>query len=330
MIIRVVNYGVIKMEQHSEHLHRDSFNFFFHVCTEKKRGNGEDSFYFCLGDTSSIVGVFDGCGGAGGKKYPAFSNKTGAFLASRIACGSVKDCFEEGLFNQHPQDVANQLKNRINENLKIAKSVIGENKSSIKSKLIKEFPTTIALISSIALSGHIRTTCYWAGDSRCYYLSVDGLYQLTKDDISGFDALDNLSADSVMTNLVSLSKEYEIHNKVFDLPQPGILFVATDGCFSCYSTPMEFEYLLIRSLRCSISANAWEALVESELKQISCDDFTLIGVSYGFDTFQNLQDAFSQRENELRKMHLDEVKDMNPEEKRELWNTYKSAYMHYI
>ncbi len=42
-----------------------------------------------------LVGVFDGCGGIGSRRYEILNSKTGAYIASRIVGECVAEWFEE-------------------------------------------------------------------------------------------------------------------------------------------------------------------------------------------------------------------------------------------
>lgn len=68
-------------------------DFGIEVFKEKIPGNGEDSFLYMFTPNSGIVGVFDGCGGSGAKKYEKYQGKTGAYMASRVVSGATRDWF---------------------------------------------------------------------------------------------------------------------------------------------------------------------------------------------------------------------------------------------
>ena len=73
--------------------------------------------------------------------------------------------------------------------------------------------------------------------------------QVTKDDIDdSVDALDNISNDGVLTNVVSADGNYILHSKQIKIKDKIIIFNATDGCFGYLKTPMEFEYLILQTL----------------------------------------------------------------------------------
>ena len=66
----------------------------FHVYKEKIPENGEDSYCYCIREDSLLLGVFDGCGGSGAKRYVNYCEKTGAYIGARAVAGAVKTWFE--------------------------------------------------------------------------------------------------------------------------------------------------------------------------------------------------------------------------------------------
>ena len=50
-------------------------DLFFVVGGEMKPDNGEDSYVFSINDTHALLGVFDGCGGIGSRKYEMYGGK---------------------------------------------------------------------------------------------------------------------------------------------------------------------------------------------------------------------------------------------------------------
>lgn len=53
------------------------------ISGEMIEGKGEDSYSYRCKEKKGFIGVFDGCGGIGGKRYERFDYHTGAYLASR-------------------------------------------------------------------------------------------------------------------------------------------------------------------------------------------------------------------------------------------------------
>lgn len=301
-------------------------------CQEKIRYNGEDSYYTSINDNASIVSVFDGCGGSGAKKYNKFQNKTGAYMSSRAVAGATKDWFAESFGTpEYEKAPALSLKKKIKEYLSICKEV-GDEASALKGGLTKDFPTTASIIiASSEDNKNVDVLCLSVGDSRCYLLSPEGgLMQLSEDDLGNVDAMENLTTDAALTNVITTSKDFDIHQKKITVKSPCVLFTATDGCFGYLSTPMEFEYLLIDTLLESQNVLEWESKLKEILISISGDDFSFTGLSIGFGTFQNLQGSFRSRASYLLSSYISKLKDASLEEKKKLWEMYKGSYEFYI
>ncbi len=299
-------------------------------CQEKIVNNGEDSYFFSLNNMAGIVGVFDGCGGSGAKKYPKFRGKTGAYMASRVVAGAAKDWFHDFCKAGCKDDAPGaSIKGKIKEYLSICNQV-GGGTSALKGMISKDFPTTAAIIVSYLTKSGIKTLCLWAGDSRCYQLSEDGLVQLTEDDLGGIDAMENLTTDGVLTNVITTSKDFTIHEKEVVFDKPCILFSATDGCFGYLSTPMEFEYFLIDTLLHAKNVKSWESSLKSILQEIAGDDFSLCGLSIGYGSFQKLQNAYTRRANYLSENYISGIENRTSSEKQELWKTYRIRYETYL
>ncbi len=293
------------------------------IYQEKIPDCGEDACRYAMNAHAILVGVFDGCGGAGAKHYPRLQGKTGAYVASRLVSGTVKDWFEACCARGtgfSPQE----LKRRIQENLQMCHQVGGE-ESRFVSSMVKSFPTTAALAVCSMEGSFIRADCFWAGDSRVYLLNGDGLAQLSEDDLAVADAMDNLYEDGAMTNVISRNKDFILHHGTVILDQPGILFAATDGCFGYLHSPMEFEYLLTRTLAASGSIDQWERALHGAIGQVAGDDYALSAISLDFGSFQAMKDCLTRREAYLREHFLVE-QSRGREALTLLWNQYKPNY----
>ena len=306
-----------------------ALDFSIEVFKEKIAGNGEDSYLYFADRNGGIAGVFDGCGGSGAKRYEKFQGKTGAYMASRAVSGATKDWFQSVLNGEDSADNAESLKIKIKTYLELCKK-IGGSKSAFKGSLSKDFPTTAAVILATAAKEQVQATCMWAGDSRCYKLDSEGLKQLTEDDIAGFDAMENLSADAAITNAISASKDFLIHQKAITLSTPCILFAATDGCFGYFSTPMEFEFLLLSTLLEADTVAEWEAKISAVLQEVAGDDYTISGMSLGFGTFANLKKAFIKRCDYLSEHYISGLQEKSQEEKVSMWQIYRINYSEYL
>lgn len=303
-------------------------SFGIEIHKEKIAENGEDSYLYAFDDDSGIISVMDGCGGSGAKKYPRYKEKTGAYMASRVVAGAVRDWFIDlhGQFELH-KDI-DSLKDRIKEYLCLCKQYSGAT-ATIKGSIAKEFPTTLALTLCERKNDNIQATVIWAGDSRCYLLDEEGLKQLTEDDVDGLDSLENLTADGVLKNVISISKDFTLHNKTIQVLSPSMIIVATDGCFGYYSTPMEFEYLLLDTLLTSHSPSDWEQKITNALDNVSGDDFTLCGAAFGFESFENIKSTMLKRCENVKKQYIDKLENATQELKIKLWDEYKKDYLQY-
>lgn len=303
-------------------------DFGIEVFKEKIPDNGEDSYLYMFNPNSCVVGVFDGCGGSGAKKYEKYRGKTGAYMASRVVSAATRDWFIE-LKNGNPANSQSALKERIKEYLSLCRE-IGGGTTTFKGSMSKDFPTTAAVLVMFVDGHKIHVTCLWAGDSRCYLLDSEGLKQLTEDDLGGLDAMENLTADGVLTNVISSSKDFTLHQKTFTIAKPTILFSATDGCFGYFSTPMEFENLLLSTLRSSNNVEEWEKKIADVLQEVAGDDYSLSGFALGYASFSNLKEAFRNRYSELFNKYINGLNEKTQEEKMILWSAYKPSYTLYL
>lgn len=292
-------------------------NSIFSVAEEMKKDNGEDCFYFDVIEDDFIIASFDGCGGSGSKKYENYSGKTGAYIASRAVCGGIKSWFCES-------GKDNEISEYIHEALSVCKQY-ADKAGRIMGSLGKAFPTTAAIITGQIGENKVDTTCYWAGDSRCYMLDADGLHQLTVDDLDGQDAMSNLSNDGVMTNVINASTSFEVHNKKISFNSPCILLTATDGCFGYLNSPMEFEHLLIDSLVKSKNMTEWKIALNERMHNVTGDDYTLCVAICGFTDFEDIKKSFVERNKYITEKYMNSQNDVN-----DMWDIYKKDYSVYL
>lgn len=304
---------------------RTGIDFCMEVYREKNPGSGEDSYFYMAKEEEAIFGVFDGCGGSGARRYDKLQGKTGAFMASRVIAGAVKDWFVSPCAFHEGKPDLEALQTLMRTYLDLCKEQ-GDSASAIKGKLMLAFPTTAAIVMYVLHEGRLTAHCVWAGDSRCYKLDASGLMQLTEDDNGEQDAFENLTTDGVLTNVISAAKEIRLHTKQIELREPCFLFAATDGCFGYLSTPMEFEYLLLDTLLLSASAEDWERRIDEVLQTVAGDDYTLCGAPFGFGGFERLKAAMGARHAALYEKYIRDIEDMTREEKRALWQDYAPHY----
>ncbi len=321
-------------------------NYCAFFSAEKKRDNGEDSGAYSINRDAAFCGVFDGCGGAGAQ-ISKCKGKTEAYLASRAAADTFLAWFNAG--DPRVGWDAGALKKKLVDKLTEVKEKYGE-KSMLIGGIRKKLPTTAAAAICRRGQKSIEIDVYWAGDSRVYLLTPEGLAQLTEDDLGGIDAMQNLSDDGVLTNMINLTRDFTIHTGHVSLDRPGIIFAATDGCFGYFRTPMEFEYLLLETMLqadCVSSdptgvdpvwhermagriLTGWAQTLWEKIGKVAGDDYTISGFAIGFDSFQSQKKAFVARANELYARYINGIDGKNHEELLAMWQEYKESYHRFL
>ena len=207
----------------------DIFDNFLDVRQERIPGHGEDDFCFGGDHSRRMIGVFDGCGGLGAKKYSYYQNQTGARVASNVASKAIYEWFhkeEKLLHGESLRDAVNDSIRKKYSELKLREA--GE--TTILGSMVKDFPTTMAMAIAVEEQGKLWLDLLWAGDSRVYLLDEDGLAQLTRDDVREHDAFLNLRSDDALLNLIHAGGQYQIHARpMFELRRPTIVLACTDG-----------------------------------------------------------------------------------------------------
>ena len=84
---------------------------YFMINGEMIEGCGEDSFYAASSEYTSVLAVFDGCGGIGSRKYPRFSGHSGAYMSARAISGAMHGDFGNSIMYRKP--VAKLLKGKL-------------------------------------------------------------------------------------------------------------------------------------------------------------------------------------------------------------------------
>lgn len=334
----------------------NSETFSIRIHLDKIPGKGEDAEAVVQlhHGGRGVISVCDGLGGAGSMLYEdsAGVSHTGAYYAARLVNGIIAEYFTqyhhttvESLIETLVRDVQERLRQAVRNRAAALETA----PSKLRSSLIKRLPTTMSTL--YFWPQPVDTTQYqccamWAGDSRSYVLDrIHGLQQLTRDDLkSAGDALDNLLADSPMSNYINADSPFTVHHHVVSLQSPCVFLVATDGCFGYLPTPMHFEYMLLHHLMPASDALDWERRLSTNLQRISADDVSLALVAVGWRDFTDLQQGFKERfENLIYNyikpfdtidMALQDIQKKQEyytrkreELRKELWNRYKHDYL---
>lgn len=307
----------------------------FLVAKPAVAGEGEDSFYCCRnGSKRAIAAVFDGCGGLGSRRYTTFKGHTGAYISSRIASGAAHDCFH---CTWSRSDVSGksffgEYKKFLAEGFSIAADMCAQERSMIRGALVRDFPCTAAMAYAFSDGGSVTVDCMWAGDSRVYLLNRNGLQQMTIDDLDVSDAMENLSADSALKNVLSSDGQYTIHRRAIKMNSPALIFAATDGCFGYMKSPMEFEYALVRCIVDSDTPVMLEKKLYDVFERHAQDDFTFGGIVIGFGCFDDMRKNYEKRYEQLIREYINPIRTAEDTDtvRRVLWEQYRGQYEHYI
>jgi len=265
--------------------------------------HGEDSDPILRdGPSLGLAAVFDGMGGAGGTVYETPDGpRSGAYMASRI----VRDVVEEHMLTLLEPDrplpgeaTASKLHDAIEAALQTALTDLKAPVSKLRSRLLRALPTTMAL-GALQRSGDDGSDwlCHvlWAGDSRVYAFTPDGMHQLSIDDLRDpGDAMENLQRDSVISNAISADTEFVINHRRVVLSAPFFLVCATDGCFGYLRSPMHFEEVVLRTLAGAQSDEEWSAGLQSEISAVTGDDAAMATIAIGAD-LDALRELFAPR-----------------------------------
>lgn len=293
-------------------------------------GEGEDSFAVCSHEHGTLLCVTDGCGGLGSRRYAALDNKTGAYIASRLAAHAFARWVEERLLNLPAQDqlqpLCREAERALFEHLKgFAEVHCSESGSRITGSMQRRLPTTLC-----ALTAQGNDLCFWwAGDSRGYVLDDDGLHQCTRDHLRGeTDAFESLYQDRPLANLLSADLVGRLQGKRLHLSKPGVSLVATDGVYSCLTTPMEMEMLLLDTLRPARSMADWERRLCSRVAAQAQDDATLLLLPHGFMDFDQMKASLLPRREGLQKRLITPIRRRRGDMAfaREKWAQYRPEY----
>jgi serine/threonine protein phosphatase PrpC len=254
--------------------------------------HGEDSDPILReGPDLGLAGVFDGMGGAGGTVYETDDGpRSGAYLASRIARDVVEEHLLGALAPERPlpgEATAAELHDAVEAALQARLAELNAPTSRLRSRLLRALPTTMALGAlqrSERDGGDWVCHVLWAGDSRVYIGTADGLHQVSVDDLRDpGDAMANLQRDSVISNAISADTEFHINHRQVPVTAPFFLLCATDGCFGYLRSPMHFEEVVLRTLASASTEDGWSEALQAEISAVTGDDAAMAVIAVGAD-----------------------------------------------
>ena len=278
---------------------------FFNV--PKKENEGEDAPPIFIVDSNSnwgVVGVFDGMGGAGAKKYKHIETgeeHTSAYWGSIIVRNCVEELVnslkkEENPVPEFEDKLHLAVKKKLDEKIKEFPNANG----SVLSKMTRKLPTTMALSLYCIQDEKVNIYTYWAGDSRVYVLEKNMIRMLTIDDsdVEDGDPFSPLNMDLAMNNAISQDRDFKINKSHLELPlsseSPFLLIAATDGCFGYYKNPIEFEAMLRKRIGKSNSQEEYVDNIKKDIiENIQQDDFSISIVGLGSKVFGDYKRCIS-------------------------------------
>ncbi|NLI21278.1 MAG: hypothetical protein GX418_07015 [Clostridiales bacterium] len=280
----------------------------------------------------------DGCGGIVSRRYARLDNHTEAFAAARLAVSCVREWVSALDGRRLPAAAAEAaqcaglLQAALRERFTaFHEQYHNENGSRVIMRgLQRTLPTTLCISLVDARDPkRLSSVFFWAGDSRGYVLTPDGLRQCTADHVVGrADAMENLYRDSRLSNMVNADGDFVIDTFGLTLDKPCVVITATDGAFGYLPTPMEFELLLLSTLQAARDLESWQSRLQKALGGLASDDCTLALVCYGVDRFETLQACFAKRRAALQSTFVTPVRRrrQNIDFARGLWADYRQGY----
>lgn len=269
------------------------------------------------------------------------SEHTKAYVASRI----VSSVVELYLANHLSTDdiTTEDLKEVIVRRLKEEQEKFPpQTKSMLRSKLVREYPTTMALVTLTKGDNGIRIDSYWAGDSHCYLWTKKGFFQISKDDLEeDNDPMENLRNDAAISNCICADRDFQINHMQIELSkEPVAIISATDGCFGYFPTPMHFEDMLKRCLRQAKDEDDWKNRVLKRIQEVSGDDTSLSIIGVGFESFGKFKNIMTAQSvscvGKIREMESnissqkEKLSKMQSEYEQTIkcgWQSYKQKYL---
>lgn len=326
---------------------KDYIPIVVHFITEKIVGHGEDAPpLFITKGKAYAVGVFDGMGGSGATLCDSNYGEgyTKAYVASRIVASSMELFFQNHLPTDDVsvEDMKEVLKRKLHKEKELFPPKLT---SSLRSKLVRDYPTTLAIVTLQEYDKAFHVDSYWAGDSHCYLWTKDGFFQISKDDLEGNnDPMENLHNDSPISNCICADHDFRInHIQITISPkEPIVILTATDGCFGYYPTPMHFEDVINRCLMRAQNEQDWSKKIEEQIQKVTGDDASLSLIAIGFQSFDSLKGWASRpckRMNKLKDFEVEIVKIKKQLEQKtneynqslkSFWDSYKEEYLKYL
>ncbi len=215
---------------------------------------------------------------------------TSALWASRIVIARCVYALTEGEFKEadlSDDKVRARLADFIARGLHDTVREFGLQNGKYDGQLL--LPTTLAFIRYREEGDLVLAETVWAGDSRCYALTGEGLKLLSVDDEDSSGAITNLFyADNKKVRLNYLRHE---------IAKPCVLMAVSDGIFDPFDPHdhLGVEHTLLSALQKSASAQEMAEALTHFYDGVHGDDATMAFVPLGFSDFGEIKRAFERR-----------------------------------
>lgn len=265
----------------------------FYEKLSRGKMHGEDAYPYA---EDNLIAVADGLGGRGPEKYK--DNDGNIFTSAYIGANTVINAIGSMMKDEIN---ATTIKDAITQGLNEAIHHFNKMSIGVSSSLFKIFPTTLAL--AYLDNDTLRT--FWCGDSRVYVLSSSkGLIQVSKDDLADeeLDPYKNINESGQMSQYISLSSDYVINESIYEMEnENAAVFVASDGMFDYFESPMNFEFFLLNKLQESDSFDEFICSVQNGIVEITGDDVSAGFIFYGSEIYEDWKNSTKDRLFMLRK-----------------------------
>lgn len=304
---------------------RDIYSAAFPICNTVKTDitlNEDAVLMNTYKEEFFYMGLFDGCGEIGNKKYKRAGDHTGSWIASRLAAKTCDEVIQtDGKVDE------GRLEAELYEAMKKAEERFSE--GGVKAKDQVSLPASMALCKIYSgKNGLCETEIFWNGNARGYLLDSKGLSLLTKDDMA--EEKDPLKIDydtKTIENCVNADKKFTVNNKKIDVKEPSLIILSSVGGYGCFQTPMDFEGMILRALlESGERPSNFESNVTSYLLSNSKDDFSICVTAVGFDDFEGMKKYFVERYKDLASEYLIPEMEANKDILNDLFEKYCESY----
>ncbi len=227
---------------------------------------------------------------------PMIDNKddTSALWASRIVIGRCVYALTEGEFKEidlSDKQVRCKLAEFIGQGLLETAKKFNLQKGKYDEQLL--LPTTLAFMRYREKEDSVLVETVWAGDSRCYALTPDGLKLLSVDDEDNSGTITNL--------FYAGNKKVTLNYICHEIAKPSALLAVSDGIFDPF-TPHEnlgVEHTLLLAIKENETPQEVAKALHDFYGSVRGDDATMAFTLFGFDSFKQMQNGLAKRTEEI-------------------------------